>query len=79
VIYVQHEEAVRLMTKGLTRFMDDDTARRFAEVFAGNSLDGVYSHGMNRYPRYLADMESGLCDASVIEAERVSGLGGLEV
>ena len=26
VIYVQHDEAVRLMTKGLIRFMDDDTA-----------------------------------------------------
>ncbi|MBQ4264992.1 MAG: 3-dehydro-L-gulonate 2-dehydrogenase [Clostridia bacterium] len=79
MIYVQHEEAVRLMTKGLTRFMDDDTARRFAEIFAGNSLDGVYSHGMNRYPRYLADMESGLCDPSITQAQKVSGLGGLEV
>ena len=79
MIYVTYEEAVSTMTKGLERFMDHQTAERFAEVFAGNSLDGVYSHGMNRFPRYLDDMRSGLCDAKVTEAERISGLGGLEV
>ena len=61
MIYVAYQEAVAQMAKGLERFMDKETAVRFAEIFAGNSLDGVYSHGMNRYPRYLGDMESGLC------------------
>lgn len=79
MIYVQYQEAVDQMTRGLERFLNAQDARRFAEIFAGNSLDGVYSHGMNRYPRYLSDMASGLCDAKVTQAERVSGLGGLEV
>ena len=79
MIYVQYDEAVQMMTKGLSRFMDEEHAARFAAIFAGNSLDGVYSHGMNRYPRYLGDMECGLCDAAVTEAEKVSGVGGLEV
>ena len=79
MIYVKYEEAVAKMKKGLERFMDEETAERFAEVFAGNSLDGVYSHGMNRYPRYLSDMERGLCDSRITQAEKVSGLGGLEV
>lgn len=79
MIYVRYEEAVQQMEKGLERYLGAEDARRFAEIFAGNSLDGVYSHGMNRYPRYLADMDSGLCDAKVTQAERVSGLGGLEV
>ena len=79
MIYVQYEEAVERMARGLERFLNAQDAKRFAEIFAGNSLDGVYSHGMNRYPRYLSDMESGLCDARVTQAERVSGLGGLEV
>lgn len=79
MIYVQYEEAVKRMARGLERFLNAQDAKRFAEIFAGNSLDGVYSHGMNRYPRYLSDMESGLCDAKVTQAERVSGLGGLEV
>ena len=79
MIYVQYEEAVKRMARGLERFLNEEDAKRFAEIFAGNSLDGVYSHGMNRYPRYLSDMESGLCDAKVTQAERISGLGGLEV
>ena len=79
MIYVQYEEAVKRMARGLERFLNAQDAKQFAEIFAGNSLDGVYSHGMNRYPRYLSDMESGLCDAKVTQAERVSGLGGLEV
>ena len=79
MIYVTYEEAVAAMEQGLSRFLPEEKAHHFAEIFAGNSVDGVHSHGMNRYPRYMGDMESGLCDASVTEAERVSGLGGLEV
>lgn len=79
MMYVSYEQAVGAMARGLVRFMPEDKALHFAEIFAGNSLDGVHSHGMNRYPRYISDMESGLCDASVYEAERMSGFGGLEV
>jgi len=79
MIYVQYQEAVEKMARGLERFLNRETAVRFAEIFAGNSMDGVYSHGMNRYQRYLDDMACGLCDAKVTEAEKVSGIGGLEV
>jgi len=79
MMYVSYAEAVAAMEKGLLPYMSAEYAHHFAEIFAGNSLDGVYSHGMNRYARYLGDMKSGLCDASVMEAERVSGVGGLEV
>ena len=77
--YVTYEEAVNAMQKGLEPLMEKDKARRFAEIFAGNSVDGVHSHGMNRYPRYINDIKAGLCDAKVTQAERISGLGGLEV
>ena len=79
MLHVAYDEAVRAMTAGLLPYLPEETARHFAEIFAGNSLDGVYSHGMNRYPRYLADMDSGLCDRTVTQAERVSGFGALEV
>lgn len=79
MIHVTYDEAVAAMTRGLARFMDEVRAKRFAVIFAGNSMDGVYSHGMNRYPRYLSTMESGMCDASVLEMEKVSGFGALEV
>ena len=79
MLHVTYDEAVAAMTAGLLRYLPEDKARRFAEIFAGNSLDGVYSHGMNRYPRYLSDMDKGLCDRTVTQAERVSGFGALEV
>lgn len=79
MLYVSYDEAVRAMERGLLRYLPEEEARRFAEIFAGNSLDGVLSHGMNRYPRYLSDMEKGLCDPHVTRAERVSGFGALEV
>ena len=79
MIYVTYEEAVAQMEKGLAKYMDKENAHHFAEIFAGNSRDGVHSHGMNRYPRYLGDMDKGLCDRTVTRAERVSGFGALEV
>lgn len=79
MLYVTYEEAVATMERALVRFMPADKAHHFAEIFASNSVDGVHSHGMNRFPRYIGDIESGLCDPTVTEAERVSGFGGLEV
>ena len=79
MIYVSYEEAVAKMEKGLSKYLPEAEAHHFAEIFAGNSFDGVHSHGMNRFPRYIGDMESGLCDAKVTRAEKVSGIGGLEV
>ena len=77
-IYVTYDEAVSAMTQGLEKYMDSKRAKSFAEIIAGNSMDGVYSHGMNRYPRYIRTIESGMCDASVLEIEKVSGFGALE-
>ena len=79
MIRVSYDEAVSAMTAGLLPYLPEETAHHFAEIFAGNSLDGVYSHGMNRYPRYLDDMDSGLCDRHVTQAERVCGFGAMEV
>ena len=79
MLYVTYEQAVEAMERGLSRFLSPADAHRFAEICAGNSLDGVHSHGMNRYPRAIAEMESGLCDARVTKAERVGGFGAMEV
>ena len=38
---------------------DIDTARTCAEVFATNSLEGVYSHGVNRFPKFMEYLKAG--------------------
>lgn len=40
--------------------MNDDKAQLCAEVFAGNSRDGVYSHGLNRFPQFIKSIGEGL-------------------
>ena len=40
MIYVSYEEAVATMTKGLSRYLPQEKAHLFAEIFEGNSLDG---------------------------------------
>ena len=36
MIYVSYEEAVAAMTKGLSRYLPEEKAHHFAEIFAGN-------------------------------------------
>jgi len=35
-------------------------ARQIADVFAGTTLDGVFSHGINRFPRFIGDVKKGI-------------------
>jgi 3-dehydro-L-gulonate 2-dehydrogenase len=39
-----------------------DRAARCAELFAQTSCDGVYSHGLNRFPLFIAMVRSGVVD-----------------
>jgi 3-dehydro-L-gulonate 2-dehydrogenase len=55
-----------------------DRARDCARLFAETDRDGVYSHGLNRFPRFLEYIGKGYVDIQA-QAEKVSGLGALEV
>lgn len=48
-----------------------------AKMFAEASLDGVYSHGLNRFPRYLAMIDNGAIDIEA-QAVKVGGFAGVE-
>jgi 3-dehydro-L-gulonate 2-dehydrogenase len=48
-----------------------------ARLFAETSLDGVYSHGLNRFPRFAEMVRRGVVDAQA-EAVRVSEAGAME-
>jgi len=38
---------------------DEGKALLCAEIFTNNSLDGVYTHGVNRFPRFVSNVKSG--------------------
>ena len=48
-----------------------------ATVFANNSLDGVYSHGVNRFPRVVEYLDKGEIDSGAI-ASCESSMGAIE-
>jgi 3-dehydro-L-gulonate 2-dehydrogenase len=52
-------------------------AARCAELFAQTSRDGVYSHGLNRFPLFIAMIRSGVVDLHA-EPELVSASGPIE-
>ena len=54
-----------------------ERAHDAAEIFAQNSLCGVYSHGLNRFPRVIEYLKNGEIDPSV-EAECVASFGAIE-
>ena len=76
---VAYKELVDTLSRGLFRAgIEDERRFRLAEVFAGNSLEGVYSHGVNRYLRFLSEVEGGIVDLRA-QTEVVSSFGGIEV
>ena len=48
-----------------------------AEIFAQNSLCGVYSHGLNRFPRFIGQLQKGDIDPHA-QAECVQAFGSME-
>jgi 3-dehydro-L-gulonate 2-dehydrogenase len=44
----------------IKRKVPSEKAKTCADVFTKNSLDGVYSHGINRFPRFMKYIENGL-------------------
>jgi 3-dehydro-L-gulonate 2-dehydrogenase len=48
-----------------------------ARLFAETSLDGVYSHGLNRFPEFIRYIRQGYVDVQA-SPEKVEGLGLLE-
>ncbi len=52
-------------------------ARQCAAIFAANSRDGVYSHGLNRFPVFVQTVKEGLFKPDA-EAVMVNNLGAIE-
>ena len=72
------EEVQRTLAGVLVRLgMVHDRAQTCARLFVETTRDGVYTHGVNRFPRYVATIKNGSVDVKAV-AERVAGFGALE-
>ena len=61
------------MRNGFTESKADSCAR----IFAGNSLDGIYSHGINRFPRFIEYIRRGFVYADA-EPVLIHAAGAME-
>lgn len=57
--------------------MNDERADLCSDIFAGNSRDGVYSHGLNRFPQFIKSINERLIDVNA-EPVVVSKKGTIE-
>lgn len=75
---ISYEELLAKFQKILeSRGFCGEHARDAATVFAQNSLDGVYSHGVNRFPRVVEYLDKGEIDCHSI-AECVERMRAIE-
>ena len=54
-----------------------ERARQSATIFAETQLDGVASHGLNRFPRFVRQIRAGVVDVQA-EPEIVAAHGSWE-
>lgn len=77
-IRVQFRDLERAMAGVLERLgFDDDRAHACATLFAEASRDGVASHGLNRFERFVTTIRNGSVDVHA-RPECVAAKGGLE-
>ena len=56
---------------------DEKRAEESAKNFADSSLDGVYSHGYQRFPRVIDYIQKGYIDVNSVP-EKITGFGAVE-
>lgn len=60
---VQYSELLQQFKVALKKAgMSEEKAVLCAEIFAGNTRDGVHSHGINRFPVFIKNVKEGLID-----------------
>lgn len=75
---VPYQEVYDVLFRALLKLsFATDRARLCAQLFAETSRDGVYSHGLDRFPRFVRGIGKGLVDVHA-EPELVSSHGSLE-
>lgn len=62
-----------LLKKGLGA----EDAYEAAKLFTDTSVDGIYSHGVNRFPRVISYIDKGYINTN-LKAVKIDGIGGFE-
>lgn len=75
---VSYEKMVNEFTRVLNKYgITREDAELSAKLFADASLDGVHTHGLQRFPKFIKSVENGSVDVKA-RAELVESYGSLE-
>jgi 3-dehydro-L-gulonate 2-dehydrogenase len=78
MLRVPYSDLYDALTKAMERLgLAEERAALCARLFAETTRDGVYTHGLNRFPRFAATVGNGSVDVHA-EASRTAGVGSLE-
>jgi 3-dehydro-L-gulonate 2-dehydrogenase len=78
IVFISPEQMKSDFTRILEKFgFSISRADQCAEIFTLNSLEGVYSHGVNRFPRFVEYLRKGYIIPNA-EPSPVSSAGALE-
>lgn len=75
---LRFEDVVAQLEKTLLKYdCPSDKAKLIASLMAENSLEGTYTHGINRFPWLIKSIQLGLANPKS-KIEQVAAFGGLE-
>lgn len=66
------------LARVLSDYFSDDHAKALANIFLDAELDGVKTHGLTRFPRFISEIKKGYINTNV-SAEVVRTFGGWEM
>lgn len=77
-VLVPAEEMHGTLKKILLRHQfSEEKAEECATIFTNNSMDGIYTHGINRFPRFLAYIQKGYINPQA-QPTLLHQMGGIE-
>lgn len=78
MLRIKYDDMVETFEKILLKKgFSEDVAKRSSVLFAKNSLDGIYSHGVNRFPRVVSYIDKGFIKIDA-EPSVEASIGGFE-
>jgi 3-dehydro-L-gulonate 2-dehydrogenase len=78
MLRVSYDDLYAALRRAMLRLgLAEDRAAQCARLFAETTRDGVYTHGLNRFPRFAEMIANGSIDVDA-EPTRIAGLGAIE-
>ncbi len=79
IVYVSQTEMFAIFKRILLKHeLSDSKASICANIFTQNSLDGVYTHGVNRFPRFIKYLQNHWINPKT-DPSLVATFGGIEI